>query len=529
MKKTLLALAILASFTVHAEESQTVSEDQSDIERILVVGSKVTQVNPDPATDRSFTEILDPSQPYTQGGYGGASFYTEPGTQSIHTLVFQSGIPGNDPGAGWYDFGPDLITGQERVTIVNGPNSVRYGTGSLGGTVQVEPDLRTGVTVRGGDRHRYLSATLADTIQVTHFDVNNGSVKTDNSETDQFTNTQIRAQHHTDNWTWNASYTDYDYEYDGCFSVATFAQTNDCVQSGERGFVSARSDRVTLGYTWTTSEYFSEDALSWRSRAERIYADVNDEYQIAQAYVTLGVTAETESYVGERENEISGYAIAELGNFEVGTRVNSDTAVYRIGWQHGEWRASAGTSYRNASIYEIHGDAWTLANPDLNPEKGTGYEVGYGPVSVFHYEFSEGIDYNFTDAQFQNTGSYQTQGVRVQDHFAIRTALVTWGAGYTNSDQPRVARWRGHATVMQPVAGWDLSGTVQVQHNRNTDISGIQPDNIRTLSVSAARDLTPDLRTTLTVRDVLDREFEFTPGYRAGGREILLTIQWRGK
>jgi len=524
MKRTLLTLARAASFSVHAVETDT-----TDIERIQITGSKVTTQTPDPATDRSLTEILDPSQPYTQGGYGGASFYTEPGTQSIHTRVFQSGVPGNDPGAGWYDFGPDLLTGQERVTIIRGPNSVRYGSGSLGGTVFVEPDLQTGVTVRGGDRHRYVTATLADTIQITHFDVNNGSVRTDNTETDRFQNTQLRVQHSTDNWIWNASYTDYDYDYDNCWTVDTWQVTNDCVQSGERGFISARSERATVGYTWTTSEYFSEDQLSWRSRAERLYADVNDQYQIASAWVTLGVSAETESYISERESEISGYVIAELGNWELGTRVDSDTMVYRVGWQSGQWRASAGTSYRNASIYELHGDAWVQANTGLAPEKGVGYEVGYGAVSMYHYEFSEGIDYNFTDAQFQNTGSYQTQGVRAADSFQINTTHVQWGAGYTNSDQPRVARWRGHATVTQPVAGWDLSGTVQVQHRRNTDVSGAQPDNVRSVSISAARDLTPDLRTTLTVRDVFDREFEFTPGYRAGGREILLTIQWRGK
>lgn len=526
MKKTTIALAVLASFSAHSDQTDA---DLDQIERIQVTSSQVRVVTPDPAINRSITEILDPSQPYAQGGYGGVSFYTEPGTQSIHTRVFQAGIPGNDPGAGWYDFGPDLITGQERITLISGPNSVRYGTGSLGGTVQIEPDLKTGVTVRGGDRHRYISATALDAIQITHFDVNNGSVRTDNTETDQFTNTQIRVQHRGDTWTWNASYLEYDYDYDNCFTVDTWQNTNDCVQSGERGSISVRSDQVTVGYTWTTSEYFSEDQLSWRSRAERAYVDVSEEIRWNRRPVTVGITAESESYVGERETEISTYAIMQSGDWESGLRINSDTVVYRVAWSYDSWRLSMGTSYRNASIYEKHGDAWVQANPALIPEQGLGYEAGYAGLTLFYYEFSEGIDYNFADRQFQNTGSYQTQGIRYTDSFSLSSARVTWGAGYTHSDQPRVPKWRGHATIIQPVGQWDLSGTVQVQHSRNTDVSGQQLDNVRSVSVSATRDLTSQWRTTLTVRDVFDREFEFTPGFRAGGREILLTIQWRSK
>ena len=58
------------------------------------------------------------------GGYGAFMGYTDRGTQTVHTTIYRNGVPANDAGSGWYDFGHDFATGNEKVKIVNGPNSV---------------------------------------------------------------------------------------------------------------------------------------------------------------------------------------------------------------------------------------------------------------------------------------------------------------------------------------------------------------------------------------------------------------------
>ena len=112
------------------------------------------------------------------------------------------------------------------------------------------------------------------------------------------------------------------------------------------------------------------------------------------------------------QDTISAYAMLNYEPINIGLRVSEDAFVYRIGSAKGDFFSSFGTSYRNPTLYELNGDAWTAPNPGLEPEEATGVEVGYKNITVFKYRFSEGIDYSFASSQFVNTGKYDTQGVR---------------------------------------------------------------------------------------------------------------------
>ena len=73
-------------------------------------------------------------------------------------------MPANDAGNGWYDFSHDVITGTESVKVVNGPNSVLYGSGSLGGTVFITDQMKDMSVLRIGEQHtqvyRYLKVLV---------------------------------------------------------------------------------------------------------------------------------------------------------------------------------------------------------------------------------------------------------------------------------------------------------------------------------------------------------------------------------
>ncbi len=61
------------------------------------------------------------------------------GTNSSHVLVLRDGMPINDPSSpgGLFDFGNDLLDDVERIEVVRGPMSGLYGSGAIGGVVNI--------------------------------------------------------------------------------------------------------------------------------------------------------------------------------------------------------------------------------------------------------------------------------------------------------------------------------------------------------------------------------------------------------
>ena len=130
-----------------------------EIEEIVVIGATIYETESDPSTDVNVLESIIP-EATTSGGYGSFLGYTERGTQTVHTSVYRNGVPANDAGSGWYDFGHDFATGNETIKVVNGVNSVLYGSGSLGGTVFIKDDLsKDQSTLRLGPQHTFVTQT----------------------------------------------------------------------------------------------------------------------------------------------------------------------------------------------------------------------------------------------------------------------------------------------------------------------------------------------------------------------------------
>lgn len=73
------------------------------------------------------------------GGVGGQTSVFVRGTNSDHVLVLRDGVPVNDPSnpAGSFDFGPDGLVGVERIEVIRGPMSGLYGSGAIGGVVNL--------------------------------------------------------------------------------------------------------------------------------------------------------------------------------------------------------------------------------------------------------------------------------------------------------------------------------------------------------------------------------------------------------
>jgi len=494
-----------------------------EIEEVVVIGVQTYESDSDPSMDVNVLETIMPAATVS-GGYGSFLGYNERGTQTIHTTIFRNGVPANDAGSGWYDFGHDFATGNEKVKIVNGPNSVLYGSGSLGGTVFITDDLKDGSVIRLGDQ-TFVSHT-SNGINLSYFDVNNDSVRTDNDEKDSYNNISVKGQQEFGDWKVNVSGTTYEYDYDNCYT-ASFSQTNDCVQSGNKGTLSIRNDNYTFGYTFNDAEYETQGVQTFKSDAERAYVDTR--HQIGNTLV--GGTVEYEKYSDFDQNQLSVYSLSNFNTFDVGFRLSEDAFVYRIGHEKGNWFSSFGTSYRNPTLYELNGDSWTLPNPTLDPEEAIGYEIGYKRLTLFKYKFSEGIDYSFTDSQFVNTGSYDTKGIRYGKTYQIErlnTTNIGLMLGYTDTDQPRIPKYRVVVSSTTDLGGYDISFRYTGLFDRKPGpYDGADKlDNVNSLDYKVEKAF-PNYLLSFTIRDILDREFEMTPNYSAGGLEYFLTLQYR--
>ena len=367
-----------------------------DIEEVIVIAQEVKVTETDALTDTKLISGIMPELTYIAGGYGGNVLYRERGTQSVHTAVYRNGIPQNTPGSGWYDFAHDIVSGED-VLVISGANSVMYGSGSIGGTVLIKDIIKKGITGRVGNQsHRYMSVAPTNWMQVTDFSVKQNA-RNDNEEEDTYENTSAKIIADAGDFTLYASATDYAYDYDNCYT-ASWTQSNDCLQDGERFTVSIRNEYFTIGRAEDKAEYFTEGVSTYQNESSRDYFRAGDTVDLSNLLqVTYGVDGSKDQYNEHSQDNYGAFLSvnAEFAlKYNFGIRVgNADQNALRLGIESGQFFMNVGTSFRRPNLYEVHGDSWVSANEDLLPEEGTGYEVGYGAISLFMYDFEEAIEY----------------------------------------------------------------------------------------------------------------------------------------
>ena len=524
MKNLVTLLLLLAT------SNAVLAEDSNLIEEIVVVGT-VSQVDTTDVTDdMSIIEIVMPATSFVAGGYGGFAGFNERGTQTTHTTVYRNGVPANDSGSGWYDFAHDVVSGLETVNIVSGPNSVLYGSGSLGGTVFINDKIEDQAVLRLGEHHQLLNVAILDSISVSSFDVSNDSVRNDNTERDDYKNTSIKSVRDIYGFTLAMSHVDYEYDYDNCYT-SSFSQSNECVQEGTRTDISVRNEHVTIGYNKTESEYFTEGVSTYSNDADRYYFDARDTFNLNPVTtIVSGITYDKENYIGESQDDVSGYAVITYNNqLQFGTRVSEDARVYRLGFDNSKgFFANISTSYRNPTLYQQYGDSWVKPNLGLKPEEGTGFEIGYLGLSYFAYDFDENIDYDGSSQQYVNTGEYETKGVRFQDMYAVPYGSFNVFAAYTDTDQPRVPAYKGRVSYFASFGETTAEVSYTAQFDREPGpYDGASLDDIKSVDFVLRKQLSDNLELAFTVQDVLDDVVEVLPGYDAGGRKFFLTLTYK--
>jgi len=176
IKKYAIFFGILFLSLVAAE---SVAEE---IEEVVVVGSNVKVGSSQPEYDGSLLEAVQPFRVFQPGGLGGFVGATLHGTDVKHTAVYRNGIPVNDPGGGWFDFGTELPMFQD-IRIITGPNSVLFGSSAMGGTILLEDSFYREVFHKTSeDKNLFIAGN--EYVQLAHYNGTNGSARSDNDEND---------------------------------------------------------------------------------------------------------------------------------------------------------------------------------------------------------------------------------------------------------------------------------------------------------------------------------------------------------
>tara|TARA_B100001057_G_scaffold494581_1_gene591454 strand:+ start:550 stop:2250 length:1701 start_codon:yes stop_codon:yes gene_type:complete len=536
---------MVISFNAEAEE----------IEEVVVVAQQSKTVEADPLEGISLIRVLLPAHTWTAGGQGAFQGYNERGAQTVHTAVYKNGIPANLPGSAWYDFGTELATGQS-IKIISGANSVVYGSGSIAGTILIKDVIEKGVTVSAGSQSsKYVSLAPSDWFQYTAMEVDQDSVRNDNTEKDLYTNRNAKFNFDVQDFTIAMDYTDYEYGYDNCWA-ADFSQSNDCKQDGEKYNVAVNNEYFTIGRTHDKAHYFTGDYESYWNESSTDYLRVGDQTNLSQKLqIAYGVDASHEQYLtagGDHNRDNYGAYLNINADFAMkynfGFRVgNEDQNALRFGLEKGAFFLNVGNSFRRPTLYELNGDSWVDANLDLLPEEGIGYELGFGVLSIFKYEFEEAIEYapggsndiititydedgnpitttttEYYNAKYYNTGAYDTQGIRYSQTFG--NFLVT--LKYTDTEQARVPKYSA-------VLGWDQSFgshnfniTYRAQYERIPGLyDGTELEDLQNLSFRYIKTFANEMELALNIDNMLDEQVEVLPGYDSRGRQIMLTLQ----
>ena len=624
-----------------------------EIEEIIVTAQQEKTIVANPITSSSLMSAIMPAFTWNAGGYGGFVGYNERGAQTSHTSVYVNGIPANDPGASWYDFGHDFASGQT-VKVISGPNGVIYGSGSMAGTVLIQDTIEKGITLRMEDEIKFARVAPIEQLEFSMVSDGMDSVRNDNEEEDNYENKTVRFNVDAGDFTLVGKFTEYEYDYDNCYGYS-WNQSNDCLQDGQRYNIAIRNDYITIGRNYNTAEYFTELDPTYTNESYRDYLRIGNQMDLSNNLnIAFGIDLEKQIYntsswqnvegteVVERYNTIPGsyygdddtlqeyplwngtiqpdlnnpfevldgngvYTLTQTDlkysdenggiyfqanadfilNYNFGIRLgNDDQNAIRLGIAKGNWFFNVGNSFRKANLYEKFGDGFVQGNEELEPEKGVGYELGYGVLSVFMYEFEEAIEYTpgyytdnitttfeldaeasvntdgtfggcvltrdfvapqgsslvgckyylaednnpvYTMPTYSNTGEYKTQGFRYANNFGPFGLMLK----YTDTDQTRIPKYMAVLDVKQSIKGVDVKLKYAVNLERKPGVYDVLAEgeeyleDLKKLNLYITKGFTNGLTLSLKIENLTDEVVEVIPFYNNKGKEVYLTLGYK--
>lgn len=503
------------------------------------------------------------------------------GTESDHVLVLVDGVPFNNGSFGtalWSDLALENI---ERVEIIRGPRSTMWGSGAIGGVIQIftRNARELGIEVRGGSfglqkytvnagvGSEYRASFSANKTDAEGFSAQNEegfSFDEDNDGVNQENVSLNLASRRAGrlNGGLSYAYTHSVAEYDGGSGVNTF-RTATTGAYGEYAVPDFATVRASSGYT---SQYI-DDVFAER-RESSLVADLDIHSTTAflmgvsrtkdhgvqeDAAIDLTGLLPPEGYDETLELKSAfSQASMRFGTIDAVAAIRYDqhsryepnvSEGLAVGWW---WRdrlklyVSEGSAYRAPNLLELFrpGDAFG-GNPELKPERSRSKEFGLllrvgerheFSASVYDTRIQDLIDVPVTGAV--NIAKATIEGVELGVNIWFGPFNIKSNATYTKARNQET----GEALLRRPLRKGNLALNWSNRHlTFGVDVfsSGKNPDFGTTLDGYSVLNANFQWRTakqwSLSLRgeNLLDKEYSVLEGYNTPPRSGYATVRWK--
>lgn len=496
------------------------------------------------------------------------------------TLVMLNGTPMNLRGKYFLDAIP--VESVERVEIVKGGGSVLYGSEAMGGVINIitKKEFSNSVSVGYGNygQQKY-SATVGagdlnigynlekwgdvDTISRSHDKGDKHTDMTGSEKRNLFLNYKLN-----DNLNFLYNYYETNVRYDTWFDNAykevpkggTLQQNREYVTKQNLvqlnyndgsikgnlyynqnklmadGFTNYKTDGFKSGKVYDTDEknrtYGADLQKEWKlnSKAQLIlggsyknefYDDYDTQLTDRHIYAVYGqydhkFDEKNEFIFGARETwTTAGYRDQNYDNFSM-----SGQYLYKL-TENDSIYASVQQSFIMPTFSQMYGGSeQAISNPDLKPQKGTNYEIGYKKVTdthswkaaIYHIDIKDNItakwendksEYQYTNEDFKNTGVELSCDITCSNGFSYN-----WGVNYMD---PKVKGTK-KPYWDRKYGRWQLNGGITYTKDKWTSsLQGIYlAKRVETPSSSHSFKEKPYFLTSLTTTYNADKQNSFT-------------------
>ncbi|MDT8316394.1 MAG: TonB-dependent receptor [bacterium] len=371
------------------------------------------------------------------GGIGKRTSVFVRGGNSGHILVMIDGVQVNSPTTGSYDFANLTVDNIDRIEIIRGPQSPLYGSDAMAGVINIIRKRGKGaptliITEEGGTFETYRNSfsaagsteKLSYSVSISRMETegfSSASEKNGNTEDDGYENKSLSGKVGLKfsaslgidlGISYSEARSDLDYYYDS----GTYEMTPDALnyEMGTKAFTPYIKAVQKINNNWDHTIMASLDETSvtekkdstTTSEIDTTVKNINWQHNLylAEETNTLTFGVEYEEQEGENggEGNFKKYIhnkafylqdqasiFNERLNVSLGVRVDDHnifgeettsriTALYNLNSIGTKFKGSWGSAFKAPSLNDLYYNAsWGIGNPELKPEKSTGYDIGF--------------------------------------------------------------------------------------------------------------------------------------------------------
>lgn len=574
--ETLTPLIVTANRT-----AQTIDQSLSSV--TLITREEIERLQPATITDllrsRAGIDIT------SNGSFGKQTSLFSRGTNSNHTILLVDGVRMGNAGTGgaaWQYLPPSEI---ERIEIVRGPRTSLYGSGALGGVIQVftrrgktgEPKVnafvgggsfntnKVGASVAGGT-DKLLYSLGVSRFETSGIDVIKNGDKDGYDNLAVSSNLEYRLSKVT-SFQLSFLHSFGENEYDNPFSAADDFyndHTNSAVRlvwhqqimsnwASEFSLAQSRDEQDNFKNNLFT-DYFNTkiNQLSWINKAQlgihelQIGVDaLEDNLSTNKNYGedsrhNLGVFAQVHVPYGNLTGDAS---VRYDDNEQFGSKTTGQLAL-------GYWlasdlnlRSSVGTAFVAPTFSSLYDNSFGSANPNLKPENSVSYGLGlhYNPS---YYYFDAAIFYTAiedlvgSDANYKaiNIDKARIQGMEIETGFKVDG----WTLNFAATLQKPEDRETGDLLLKRArqKLRFDLDhqwqdfalGTSIIRRGKSYDYGPMVVEAVDAhvlVDLRASWEFYPSVTLRTSVQNLLDEEYSLAKGYYEAGRAAYLTLEYK--